>query len=475
MSNTDLEQPILVRKERLDPNQYTLSLIKEGSRVGLIDQQTMERIQVEMAVLLGEAIFRYTKGESTSVKVETGQSILLSILYTLDACMKSISSPEEGIALLKVNSFQEIYGKGVEIVALCLEEAKRLYQKIKNYRLDIPIIAYQTTIDEALPEFFKNYGVMFNAHQTMASIDYPLLFDDIRMQGIFYIQQYLEKLEMETQFCSLFNIEDVTKVLHDYGWLYGMDYKDALINVFEIVMINATFSVLSGNDAHKLCISMSQYELLREKFAGLDHNQCASLIGKAIEVMAEDLGITRPETKEYMRRFKIAFMPRFLNALDNDSLKNVIIINLEENRSLEIVFDEGNRMDDESFRIMIDEILECSETAEKTAKVFASIHSLGDFIDVLEADCFFEDEIHSLFDQLGDVELSILARIVFIEEIRTDTMGFSLQDVRPKSMDMLWQVEFAGFLNSLSTERLKSIENYIHSAFQATGSTGFLD
>jgi hypothetical protein len=306
-------------------------------------------------------------------------------------------------------------------------------------------------------------------------MDYPLLFDDMRMQGIFYIQQYLEKLEMETQFCRCFAIEEVVKVLGDYGWLYGIDYRDALINVFEILIINATFSVLSGSDAHKICISKYQYELLQEKFAGLDHNQCAFLISEAIEVMLIDLGIDQLGIKEYIQKFKIAFMPRFLSALDNDSLKNVVIIDLEENQSLETIFDEGNRMGDESFRVMIDQIMECSDSAEKTAKVFACIHSLGDFIDVLEAYCLFEDEFYSLFNELGDVELSILARIVFAEEIRTDPMDFSLQGVGEKLMEMPWQVEYARFLQSLSADRLNSLDKYIHSSFQITGSSGFLD
>ncbi|MEN6328175.1 MAG: hypothetical protein ABFD18_18450 [Syntrophomonas sp.] len=75
MKCTDIEKQPTIKKQHLDPNQYTLSLIKEGYRVGLIDQQTFNSIQTQLMSLLRDLITRYTKGESSSVKAETAQSI----------------------------------------------------------------------------------------------------------------------------------------------------------------------------------------------------------------------------------------------------------------------------------------------------------------------------------------------------------------------------------------------------------------
>ncbi|MEN6328176.1 MAG: DUF6179 domain-containing protein, partial [Syntrophomonas sp.] len=332
------------------------------------------------------------------------------MLYSIDACIRNTNNPEDAIALLKADNIIELYEKGLKVVSSCLAETKSLYEEIKNHKLHIPLKAYNATIDEALPEFFINYDVIFKAQDTMASIDYPLLFDDMRIKGIFYIKQYLEKLEIETEFCSLFAIEDIDNLLLNYGRVYDLDYREALINIFEVLLTNSIFSALYNN-ANKLCITKHQYEILLEKIKALDHTLYSSLINEAIEALLNELRIAHPELKNYIRKFKSVLMPRFLNALDHDSLSNVIILDIEHHQ-FDNIFDEGKRMDNDSFRNLIEQILECTNIIEKNQIINSSIHSLGDFIDVLEADCLFGDEFIALFNTLGDVELSILARIV---------------------------------------------------------------
>ncbi|OPY61804.1 MAG: hypothetical protein A4E56_01816 [Pelotomaculum sp. PtaU1.Bin065] len=474
MKCTDIEIKTIVNKERLDPNQYTLSLLKEGRRAGLIDRRTVDNIQSQIMSLLASLIIRHTKGESTSVKVETAQSIFMSMLYSIDACMSNFNKPEAAVSFLETHSVEDAYKKGFALVVSCLTKTKALYQGVKDKKLSVPIKAYHSTIDEALPEFFRSYDVVFKAHDTMAGIDYPLLLDDTRVNGIFYIKQYLEKLEIENQFCSLFNNKDVGKLLADYGRVYRIDYREALINVFEVLITNSVFSVLSESEANKLNISRYQYELLLDKFKGLDHSQCSSLIRKAFEALAADLRVDQPRLKAYIHNSTSVLMPRFLSALDHGYLDHVVVLESEENHQFDIIFDEGKSMDDGSFRSVVRQIMECTDPVEKTAIITSSIHSLGDFIDVLEANCLFEDEFSALFNALGDMELSILARIVFMEEIRNEPTGFSVRNAAEKPMERQWQTEYARFLLSLSADRIRAIEQYINSSLQETGSPRFL-
>ncbi|OPX87689.1 MAG: hypothetical protein A4E53_02401 [Pelotomaculum sp. PtaB.Bin104] len=475
MRYNDIKKKTIINKERLKPSQYTLSLLEEGVRAGLIDRRTIGNIQAQIMSLLASLIIRYTKGESTSVKVETARSIFMSILYSIDACMSKFSKPEAAVSFLKTHSVEDIYKKGFALVVSCLAETKALYQEIKDKKLSVPIKAYHSTINEALPEFFKSYDVMFKAHDTMASMDYPLLLGDMRVDGIFYIKRYLEKLEIENQFCSLFADKDIGKLLADYGTVYQIDYREALINVFEVLITNSIFSVLSESEANKLNISKYQYELLLEKFKGLDHSQCSSLITKGVETLIRDLRIDQPKLMAYIWNSASVLMPRFLSALDHDCLVNVVILDSEENHQLEIIFDEGKSMDDDSFRIMVKQIMECADPVEKTAIITSSIHSLSDFIDVLEANCLFEDEFNVLFNSLGDMELSILARIVFMGEIRSEPACFSARNAGEMPMERQWQTEYAKFLFSLSADRLRAIEQYINMSLQEVGSTGFLE
>jgi hypothetical protein len=298
--------------------------------------------------------------------------------------------------------------------------------------------------------------------------------DDMSIQGVFYIKQYLEKLQLEDQFCRLFAPEDINQLLYIYGRVYRINYSEALINVFEIVLNNAIYSVLSGNSEVKLRISQEQFEHLQQKFMGLDHSHTIALIEDAIEILIKQLGIDQPRPQDYIRKFKSVFLSRFINGLTYNCLENVILIDKEQTQNFDIVFDEGNRLDDESFRLVVDDIMDCTFTKRKTDIVRSSIHSLGDFIDILEADCFFGDEFYDLFNSLGDMELSVLARIVFIEEIRSNLMSFSLASPGEKAEAMEWQVEFCNFLQSLSADRIESIETYIKSSLQMTDAWDFL-
>lgn len=450
MNNIDKYRKI--RKERLDRNHYTISLFNEGVRTGLIDQATQDNFLTQIMILLAELMHKYTYGESSSLKVETTQRFLLSILYAVDSLIISIPDPGDALELLASTDLKEIYKKGLEQLEDRVEDSQQLYMDIRKNKLPIKNEAYHDTIDEALSEFFRSYDVLFGAQETMCSIDYPLLFDDMNIQGIDYIKQYLERLQLENQFCRLFAQEDIDQLLSDYGRVYRINYSEALINIFEVILNNAIFSVLSGNVSSQLKISSTQLGFLRQ-FADLDGQLCSSLISAAIEKLILDLQIYDPLAKEYIRDYHSVFATRFSNALENNCLENVVIIEQTAIQEADMAFFEGKRLGNEEFLLLVDQILACSQTEEKTAMVLSGIHSLGDFIDIMEADCFYGEEYHDLFNSLGEAELSILTGIVFMEEIRSNPQEFALaKPVKEMDLQIEWQIEFARFVSERQFE-----------------------
>ncbi|MDD2619653.1 MAG: DUF6179 domain-containing protein [Syntrophomonadaceae bacterium] len=449
----------VLSKEHLDTNQYTLALLKEGYRAGLIRPSMLDSFQTELMALLAESIIQYTGGESTSLKVETAQRIMMSMLYSIDAGIKSLEQPGDAIALFNTSSIKEIYAQGLKALELIFEEAKQLYNEIKENKLDVPIEAYHMTIDGIL-QFFNHYDPKFNAQDTIASIDYPLLFDEMKVQGVLYIKQYLEKLALETEFCRLFPIADIKKLLFNYDRVYRINYRESLINIFEIVLNNAIFSVMSGSSGGVLHIYRSQCDYLQEKFKDMNYSQCSSRISAAIGALLGELHIEKPELRAYIHGFRKILIPRFLNALKNNSLEHLVILDEQEVHEYSYVFDEGKRMDDDSFRSLLEQVMDCHDTSEKIRMITGRIESLGDFIDLLEADFLYDDEYKVLFNSLRDIELSILGGIVFSEEIRSDPHAFSLLTCPKKIGEMQWQQEYVDFLKSLSIEHLNAIEKY---------------
>ncbi|AJY77309.1 hypothetical protein VN24_25555 [Paenibacillus beijingensis] len=47
---------------------------------------------------------------------------------------------------------------------------------------------------------------------------------------------------------------------------------------------------------------------------------------------------------------------------------------------------------------------------------------MHDYLDMLESDCLYGDEYDALFHAFGDMELAILAKIVFYEELRSESL-----------------------------------------------------
>jgi len=474
MRHTGIETRSRLKKQALDPYHYTLSLLQEGQRAGLISQAGLDDMQLQIMSLLRESIIKYTRAESSSVKVETAQSLMLSNLYAMDACLHRFANPEEAVAVLMETSIEEIHAEGLEVVRACFEESRQLHREVQNSKLSVPNQAYHATIEEALPDFFSKYDLVFGAHQTMASIDYPLLFDDMRITGIFYIKQYLEKLALENQLSRLFPEKEIEKLFFNYGRVYRIDCREALINIFEVVITNAIFSVGLDNSSAKLSISRFEYQALLEKFRVLEPAACAAFINETVVSLMAVLHIEDSRLRDYITNSQSLLIPRFLTALEHDCLENVIILDEAHQPGLEIVFNEGQRIDDEKFRSIVDEILDCDNGAQKTVLINTGIQSLGDFIDILEAECLFGEEFKELFAVLGDMELSILARIVFIEELRNEPGGFSFASWEEKPLDNEWQIELVDYLQSLNRDRLKNIENYLSSSFQENSHTGIL-
>jgi hypothetical protein len=452
-----------VNRANLNKYRYTVSLIQEGFRIGLVDGQTMSRIQIEIAAILKDLIVRYTKWESSSVRIETAEMLMNSIYYAIDAYTSSFNDPEKTIACLKTESIVKIYEKGLQLVIFCVADTKMLYREIKRNKLDIPLEVYNTSIDKALPGFFTDYSAVFNAHDTTCTLDYPLVFDDMNRQGVYYMRNYLENLAIETAFCRLFDTEDIVKVLANYGRIYRIDYQKAPINIFEILINNAIFAVLSGNHGSQLDISLSQVEVVKSRFNNREISEIDLFVDEAFEKVIGDLKISQPKLLNYLRRYKVLFYPRLVNAIENKSLLNLIITGIDEQPEVGgITFQTGIKMDDNSFSMIIESITVQTNVSEKIDLIISNVHSVADFIDMLQADCLYGDEIYQLFNAVGDMELAVLGKVVFFEELRDDYLKFSSPGLSNKKFEMEWQIKYFRFIQDLSKDRIEIIERLMN-------------
>lgn len=413
--------------------------------------------------ILSDLIQRYTQGKSSSVTSDTAERILSSILYAVDANLRRFADPLRAVDYLTTADMRKIYGEGVDLLRQCLDETKRLYTVVKQNKLDVAVEAYHTTIDESLPVFLNQYGILFDAHNTMASIDYPLAVDDIQMEGVFYIREYVERLKMETDFCRLFSQGDLDTLLVHFGQVCRFDYRIELFNIFELVLNNAVFSILSGGDAHKIYISPGQFEALTRRFALASAAQIQTLLHEAADELLSRLNINDTQLSDYMHQCMRHLAQRAVNAARHNSLETVIIKEMKKKqKSYAISLDNGDQMTDSRFRLLVDRITACEKTEEKVDLIQKNVHSLTDYVDVLNAGCLFGNEFHTLFRSLSHIELAILAKRVFYEDLRDHSCHFSSIVFQEKMPESEWEQHYVVFLQNLGPDRLNAVEACIH-------------
>ncbi len=460
LSSSIINNGSKIKKENLNKYHYTLSLLQKARRNNLLDEGMIKSIQQEIFILLKELIQKYTKGKSSSVKVETAEFLQSSILYSIDIKLSSVSSPEDSLNIIQEKNMKEIYEQGINIVESLFDETKKLYDQIKENRLKIPLEVYNSSIDQALPDFFSNYNIKYNASNTVTMIDYPLIFDDMKVQGVLYIKNYLETLKLETTFCNYFNIKDIRDLLKKYGQIYKVDYREIPINLFELVLNNSIFSTILDDNILNLEISISKYRILHDLLTEISAEKIKSLVNRAVGKINKELSIQDHKLINYIKQYIPLFMGRLLNSIENDCLYNITLTDIQTEEKDKIVFSSRNSMNDNIFRSIVEKISNCAKTDNKIKIINTKIKSMDDFLDILSADCLYNDEFFALFQNISDMELAVLAKIIFTEEIRVDE--FDLSSLESKNIEEEWQLYYIKFIKKLNKNHQKQIIKLIN-------------
>lgn len=398
----NLSKPHLIQKENLNEAFYFPSLLQECHRLNLFTVSEFESIQLQSIKLLAKQTERFTGGESSSVKVETAENIMHSILYCIGFYLRSFPDINMSIEALKQKTLLELYRSGKQMMRERMGNANKLLYAIQHDGFVTDNQAYNDTIQNGIPDFFSAYDIDLAAHDTPGSIDYPLSNDQMNLVGIEYIYSYLQKLFLENQFCNLFPMYDIECLLRSYD----EHYQDLLINIFGLVLTNAIGSVLAKKNAFQLKIEPLDRQYLRQKLLNLPKAKLDTMLQDAATKLCQQLNISNRVLQDHIAATLLDLSARVTNALEINQLES-IFISFKENDPLPVFqFEDGEKVSDESFRSIVDEIRECRFVSDKIAIIQREIHSFADLVDLLEGYCIFDDEFAEIFPSLGDMELA---------------------------------------------------------------------
>ncbi len=198
---------------------------------------------------------------------------------------------------------------------------------------------------------------------------------------------------------------------------YDEKYTDLLVNIFRIVFTNALGHTLLGKSAGGLKIDSIDRKSLQEKLEYLSQDQLCKVLETASIKLCKQLDFTNDFFQQYIYKTIRDICERLKNALENEQLESIFVSSKEKLIKPIIHFMDGDKTEDELFRKLANEIRECRFVTDKLSIIQKDIHSISDLVDILEADCLFDNEFAELFQVLGDNELATLFNLLPINKV----------------------------------------------------------
>lgn len=364
----------------------------------------------DLMILLADKYKKYTMNDHSSISVEKAQQLMDSILYCINGYLNSIDKNSNMLTTKEYNNAITLYERGLEFEKRNLSCAKKLLNKIKLNSLKIDNLSYNDTIFSGLDLFFNKYDILYAAHETPGSIDYQLAIEINEVSGIEYILKYMNQLYIENSFCNNFISSEITALLRGYN----TDYKDLLLNIFEIVLQNAIGLELLNENILLLSIDDNQRQRLSNILEPLNVVELQERILIAVNNILEMLDINDNKEKTYIRKASIKLSYNIKHALCINRLENIFVTSNHSTVDGRVSFIDGAMMDAKMLRALIDELRECKQISEKIEIIKKSVHSIRDLLDILDT-CIWESEYQEVFKLLSDMEREYINDGIIIE------------------------------------------------------------
>lgn len=370
----------------------------------LISDKDIESINIQLMEVLESQLRLYTRALNSSVKTEVAQHVMQSNLYAISYYLKQFDF-DECILLVTQNKLSSLLDDGRKQIRKDVQKAKHILDTIKNNLIKTKNHAYNDTIKHGIPMFFANYNVDERAHETPGSIDYPISGTEIGFVGIEYMTRYLKKLYLENTFCKQFNDSDIEALLI----AYNANYRDLLLNIFEIVLTNIAGSILLGNNPPSINISEVDRLYLIRKLSFIPPLRLKLELYNASSKIVKEYNIESELFKSHVTEVLISIAHVIDNAIKYNKLDTVFASH-RNSKGTSLQLDDSNRLTDDKFRNITEEIRSCRHTTDKVSIIREHIKSTTDLIDVFEAYCLQPNDYNAVFKSMSDIEIAILLK-----------------------------------------------------------------
>lgn len=423
----------IINENSLDGEYYFQSLFLEACRTNLLSDTQIEQIQLQLVELMGKEVERYTNDESSSIPIEKAQDILQSITYCMGCYLKSLPDMNQKLELLRHEPIIKLFYQGMEKVSVIYKQAKDLLLEIQKNMYLINNIAYQDTIREGIPQFFREYQIEFGAHDLPSCIDYPLQKTITDLLGVELMYEYLNRFAKEQSFLLHFTAEQINELLA----AFDQDAEHMLINIYELVLTNAIGRQLLGYDGKELNLLPEDLSWLQYHLGTLKTKELEQRLEIALENLERELALNKSEV-HYAKESFYELSARIAQNLQTQTLEQIFPSYQKTNQEVEQLVD-GMPMEDEKLRALVEKLQEYKSVSSKWELIRSTVRSVADLTELL-SECFIKDEYIELFQLFQEDELTVL-----IKSIQLDTGRLDYREVEPRYE---WQTYFIDYYTS---------------------------
>ena len=178
------------------------------------------------------------------------------------------------------------------------------------------------TIIGGIQGFLKIYNPDFKAQDMKITADYPLYNNLIgKLDGVEFIKEYLSSIYLENLFCKKFSEKKIRYLL--YG--YSHDYKELIINIFGIVLLEVIACKLVKRDIQDLSISTTELNEIYLMFEYKDKVEIKNIINEIYKDISNELLLDNEELQRYIKKNSNSLVEIINNAVKQNTLDKVFI------------------------------------------------------------------------------------------------------------------------------------------------------
>lgn len=311
-----------IKREKLDERNYFKTLIEVAYEEQMISEDDIVNLQMQILQLLDEIVYKYNGVDSSSIRKEIMEDISNSNIYTISIYLKSFKNPDEAIKSIKEQGLEIAYQEGRKKIDKMLNIIRLMYIKVKQNKLNIENDTYNDTIIGGIQGFLKVYNPDFKAQDMKITADYPLYNNLIgKLDGVEFIKEYLNSLYLENLFCKKFSEEKIKYLL--YG--YSHNFKELIINIFEIVLLEVIACKLVKRDIQDLSISTAELNEIYLMFEDKDKTEIENIINEIYKEICNELILDNEELQKYIKKNLNSLVEIITNAVKQNTLDKVFI------------------------------------------------------------------------------------------------------------------------------------------------------